>query len=89
MDVLEEDAPLVAAIARLPGRKLVFTNGDAPYARSVLARLGLGDSFEAIHDIHAWPDAQARTRRAYAGLCDALRRSTRRARCSSRTWRAT
>lgn len=30
-----------------------FTNGDAPYARRVLARLGLGDSFEAIHDIHA------------------------------------
>ncbi len=30
MDVLQADAPLVAALARLPGRKLVFTNGDGP-----------------------------------------------------------
>ena len=42
MDVLEENAPLAAAIAQLPGRKLVFTNGDKPYALKVLDRLGLG-----------------------------------------------
>ena len=64
LDVLTEDRRLVEAIGRLPGRKLVFTNGDAPYARRVLDRLGLGDSFEAIHDIHACayrpkPDAAA------------------------------
>ena len=53
MDVLAEDRRLVDAIARLPGRKLIFTNGDADYARRVLARLGLSESFEAIHDIHA------------------------------------
>ena len=53
LDVLTEDRRMVRAIARLPGRKLVFTNGDAPYARRVLDRLGLGTSFEAIHDIHA------------------------------------
>jgi putative hydrolase of the HAD superfamily len=53
MDVLREDRRLVDAIARLPGRKLVFTNGDAPYAARVLGRLGLTESFEAIHDIHA------------------------------------
>jgi putative hydrolase of the HAD superfamily len=52
MDVLAEDRRLVEAVARLPGRKLIFTNGDAPYARRVLARLGLSESFEAIHDIH-------------------------------------
>lgn len=38
-------------IEQLPGRKLVFTNGDAPYAQKVLDHLGLGTSFEAIHDI--------------------------------------
>ena len=27
--------PLVAAIAKLPGRKLIFTNGDTPYALNV------------------------------------------------------
>jgi putative hydrolase of the HAD superfamily len=53
MDVLTEDRRLVEAVARLPGRKLIFTNGDADYAGRVLARLGLGSSFEAIHDIHA------------------------------------
>jgi putative hydrolase of the HAD superfamily len=53
MDVLAEDRRLVGAVARLPGRKLIFTNGDADYARRVLARLGLSESFEAIHDIHA------------------------------------
>jgi putative hydrolase of the HAD superfamily len=70
MDVLAEDAPLAAAIARLPGRKLVFTNGDAPYARRVLGRLGLGDSFEAIHDIHAMGLLPKPSPSAYAGLCE-------------------
>lgn len=72
MDVLEENAPLAAAIARLPGRKIVFTNGDAPYAGKVLGRLGLGESFEGVHDIHAMtlrpkPDAHA-----YDSLCHAF-----------------
>lgn len=53
LDVLAEDARLARLIARLPGRKLIFTNGDEPYARRVLARLGLSETFEAIHDIHA------------------------------------
>jgi putative hydrolase of the HAD superfamily len=72
MDALEHDAPLVAAIAKLPGRKLVFTNGDKPYALKVLDRLGLGDSFEAVYDIHAMaliPKPQAS---AYTGLCQTL-----------------
>jgi putative hydrolase of the HAD superfamily len=72
MDVLEEDAPLAAAIAQLPGRKLVFTNGDKPYALKVLDRLGLGDSFEAIHDIHAMSLVPKPHASAYAGLCAAL-----------------
>ena len=64
MDVLQEDRRLVEAIARLPGRKLIFTNGDEAYAQRVLAKLGLSESFEAIHDIHACayqpkPQAQA------------------------------
>jgi putative hydrolase of the HAD superfamily len=53
LGVLAEDRRLAALIARLPGRKLVFTNGDHAYAERVLAKLGLGESFEAIHDIHA------------------------------------
>ncbi|MES2754988.1 MAG: pyrimidine 5'-nucleotidase [Pseudomonadota bacterium] len=72
MDVLEENAPLAAAIARLPGRKLVFTNGDAPYAGRVLERLGLGTSFEAVHDIHAMDLKPKPAASAYAGLCAAF-----------------
>jgi putative hydrolase of the HAD superfamily len=71
MDVLEEDAPLAAAIARLPGRKLVFTNGDKPYALKVLDRLGLGGTFEAVHDLHAMDLVPKPNMSAYRGLCDA------------------
>ncbi|KQM64169.1 HAD family hydrolase [Sphingomonas sp. Leaf17] len=70
MDVLEYDAPLVAAIARLPGRKLVFTNGDLPYALKVLDRLGLGGSFEAVHDVHAMNLVPKPAASAYRGICD-------------------
>ena len=71
MDMLEHNAPLVAAIARLPGRKLIFTNGDAPYARKVLDRIGLSESFEAIHDIHATNYVPKPEPTIYAGLCAA------------------
>ncbi|HEU0067208.1 MAG TPA: pyrimidine 5'-nucleotidase [Sphingomonas sp.] len=71
MDVLEHDAPLAAAIAKLPGRKLVFTNGDTPYAVKVLDRLGLADSFEAIHDLHAMGLVPKPQPSAYLGLCQA------------------
>ncbi len=72
MDVLEQDAPLAAVIAQLPGRKLVFTNGDKPYALKVLDRLGLGESFEAVHDIHAMNLVPKPRPSAYAGLCAAF-----------------
>ena len=70
-DALAHDAALVAAIAALPGRKLVFTNGDRPYALRVLDRLGLGESFEAVHDIHAMGLVPKPDPRSYRGLCDA------------------
>ena len=72
LDVLREDRRLVEAIARLPGRKLVFTNGDAPYARRVLDRLGLGESFEAIHDIHACAYRPKPHADAYASMAQAF-----------------
>lgn len=53
LDRLEADPALIEHIGALPGRKLIFTNGDAPYARRVLDRLGLSHMFELIHDIHA------------------------------------
>jgi putative hydrolase of the HAD superfamily len=71
MDMLEENAPLAAAIARLPGRKIVFTNADAAYAAKILARLGLGNSFEAIHDVHALDYRPKPEPSAYRSLCEA------------------
>ena len=79
MDVLEENAPLAAAIARLPGRKFVFTNGDKPYALRVLDKLGLGESFEAVHDIRAMNLVPKPDPGAYHGLCDLFGIDPRRA----------
>jgi len=71
VSVVAYDARLVAAIAALPGRKLVFTNADMPYAARVLDRLGLAEAFEIVHDIHATGYRPKPDPRAYAGLCDA------------------
>lgn len=62
---------LVEAIARLPGRKLVFTNADSPYADKVLDAIGLTGAFEAVHDVHAMAYLPKPDPRAYQGLCDA------------------
>jgi len=71
MEMLEANAPLAAAIARLPGRKIVFTNADAPYAGKVLGRLGLAEAFEAIHDVHASDYRPKPDPAAYRSVCDA------------------
>lgn len=41
------------ALARLPGKRIVFTNNCARYAERVLGRLGVADQFGAICDIRA------------------------------------
>ena len=53
LDRIARDERLARGLARLPGRKLVYTNGDAPYARRVLEALGISDHFADLHDIHA------------------------------------
>ncbi len=47
------DPRLAAAIAALPGRKFVFTNGTEDYAARILARIGIGGHFAGVHDIIA------------------------------------
>lgn len=44
---------LRAAIEALPGRKMIFTNGDVPHARRTTDRLGITDLFEHVFDIVA------------------------------------
>jgi putative hydrolase of the HAD superfamily len=48
-----EDLALGEAIGRLPGRKLIFTNGTVSHAENVAGKLGILDRFEAIYDIVA------------------------------------
>jgi putative hydrolase of the HAD superfamily len=50
---VEADPVLDAALAALPGRKFVFTNGTDDYARRILRRLGIDRHFTDIHDITA------------------------------------
>jgi putative hydrolase of the HAD superfamily len=50
---LEPNPAMGAAIATLPGRKLILTNGSTDHAEAVLNRLGIGEHFEAVFDIIA------------------------------------
>src|SRR3984885_6570337 len=50
---LQPNPALGAAIAKLPGRKLILTNGSTDHAGKVLARLGIAGHFEAVFDIIA------------------------------------
>jgi putative hydrolase of the HAD superfamily len=50
---LEPNPAMGTAIAKLPGRKLILTNGSTAHADKVLQRLGLGEHFEAVFDIIA------------------------------------
>ena len=49
--VLQKDPNLLDALSNLPGKKLVYTNGTAPYAREVLKHRGLLDIFDEIYGI--------------------------------------
>ncbi|MFD2174897.1 pyrimidine 5'-nucleotidase [Rhodobacter lacus] len=49
--VLSPDPELRAAIADLPGQKIVFTNGSAPYAEQVLAARGLSGLFDGVFGV--------------------------------------
>ncbi|MEP1768528.1 MAG: pyrimidine 5'-nucleotidase [Sulfitobacter sp.] len=51
MDSLEPDPKLAARIRALPGRRIVYTNGCAPYAERVLAARGLSGVFDAIYGV--------------------------------------
>ncbi len=49
--VLTPDPDLAAHIAALPGRRIVYTNADAPYARRVLTARGLDGLFDAVYGV--------------------------------------
>jgi len=48
---LDINTELREQIAALPGRKIVYTNGCAPYAEKVLDALGLKNIFDAVYGV--------------------------------------
>lgn len=65
------DPSLAAALAALPGCKLVHTNGSVAHAERLLAHLGIAGSFSGIVDIVA---AGFEPKPALAGYRELLRR---------------
>jgi putative hydrolase of the HAD superfamily len=51
LESLTADAALAAALARLPGRRLIFTNADDVHAERVTTRLGLAGLFDGVFHI--------------------------------------
>jgi putative hydrolase of the HAD superfamily len=45
------DQRLDRALERLPGRKLIYTNGSVRHAQNVMGRLGVARHFETVFDI--------------------------------------
>ena len=50
---LEPNPAMGAAIEKLPGRKLILTNGSVDHVDAVLGRLGIGHHFDGVFDIIA------------------------------------
>jgi putative hydrolase of the HAD superfamily len=70
LDRVQYDARLDKTLASLPGRKFVFTNGDAPYARRVLEAIGVHSHFDDLHDIHASELRPKPDPHGYRRLCE-------------------
>jgi putative hydrolase of the HAD superfamily len=51
LECLAHEPELLAALERLPGRRLIFTNADAHHAERVLERLGLAHLFDDVFHI--------------------------------------
>ena len=69
-DRVQCDERLARLLPRLPGRRFIFTNGDAPYARRVLDRIGIAAHFDQLHDIHASSYRPKPDPHGYRLLCD-------------------
>lgn len=72
MSLLQPAADLRDQIEALPGRKLIFTNADAPYAQQVLVARGLDGVFEDIFDIHRMQHLPKPAPVSYDRLCAEL-----------------
>jgi putative hydrolase of the HAD superfamily len=53
VSILTPDPALDAALARLDGLKVIFTNGSSSHAEKVMDRLGVARHFDAVFDVAA------------------------------------
>ena len=67
---IELNASLGEAIERLPGRKLILTNGSRKHAENVARKIGILDHFEDVFDIAASNFVPKPDRRAYEIFLD-------------------
>jgi len=63
--VIPKDQALDDAIAKLPGKKYICTNGSVAHAEATLAAIGISSHFEDIYDIHAFDYQPKPARIAY------------------------
>lgn len=54
LEALSRDPELLIALAKLPGKRFVFTNADDKHAERVLAHLGLAELFDDVFHIHSF-----------------------------------
>ena len=66
---LEKAPDLREGIARLPGRKIVYTNGSRFHAERVIAARGLNDVFDAIYGIEHADYLPKPERQAFELIC--------------------
>jgi putative hydrolase of the HAD superfamily len=70
LDRIVRNERLSASLGRLPGRRFVFTNGDAPYAQRVLEAIGVHECFHDMQDIHASSYRPKPDSHGYELLCE-------------------
>jgi putative hydrolase of the HAD superfamily len=73
MTGLAQAPRLADQLLALPGRRLIFTNGDQPYAERVLAALGIDHCFEGLWDVVAMDYKPKPEPSAYNSLIEAFR----------------
>lgn len=67
---IELNADLGTSIEKLPGRKLILTNGSRKHAENVARKIGILDHFEDVFDIAASNFVPKPDRRAYENFLE-------------------
>ncbi|MDP6567684.1 MAG: pyrimidine 5'-nucleotidase [Alphaproteobacteria bacterium] len=66
--VIPHDGRWEEALGRLPGRKIIFTNGSLAHAERIMERLGVAPHFDGVYDIVAADFVPKPRLEAYRGL---------------------